>query len=113
MKTMTRRIKSATTFDFRASNPVVALADFRIALEEACTRHPEIRSHRIDARGESLRISLELETDSSTGAEAIVLEVIEWAVAKIHGRITSDPEADRDDDVSATFEQLGTYLVPA
>jgi hypothetical protein len=110
-----RRIKSASTFEFQAPDRSVALDAFRHAVDEASREHSAIKNHQIVTREQSLTIDFEVEVETWESAERTVLEVIHAAVARIDGRIlTEDGSAtDTQTSESATFEELGTYLVPA
>jgi len=108
-----RRIKSASTYEVQAPNRPAAIGDFSSALDQVCIEHPEIRNHSITVSDGELAITLEIEAENWSSADETVRDVIERAVARINGRIVADPEPFSLPVTSATFEQLGTYLVPA
>lgn len=108
-----RRIRTETTFEFRAEDRADAVAALGEALDTASRDHPEIRTHTIVEHNGEIDIVFELEVNSSADPQEIVLDLIDQAVGSIGGRITTEDEGRPQPEPRAVFEQRGTYLVPA
>jgi len=106
------RIRSASSFELQSTDRHSAMEAFKAALESACRGNPLVRSEEISVDGESLRVTIELEADSWSAAEDAVLLLIRNAVESAGGRMLSETDSGSEGS-TATFEQLGTYLVPA